>query len=214
MAFAFDRFDHIDAQEYTELSARFAPLAAAVRGLVHASLRTDVDPDTLQNAASAVASITETLQRSQAPRSQRQLRHGETGRAVVWANPVTGLRNPLAPPLAVHHEPDGRCWSEFTLGEIYEGPPGLVHGGVCAMLLDQVLGEVATEGMTRPRFTGTITVKYLRGTPLGPLRIEAYTEREEEHKTYVRGFISDADGPTAEADGVFIKPAWARESSQ
>ena len=72
--------------------------------------------------------------------------------------------------MVIHHDGDGRCWSEFTLGAAYEGPPGLVHGGICALVLDHLLGEAASEGLTKPRFTGTITLKYLRGTPLGPLR--------------------------------------------
>jgi hypothetical protein len=79
------------------------------------------------------------------------------------------------------------------------------------MILDQLLGEVATNQLTTPKFTGTITIRYLRGTPLGPLRAEAVIDRTENHKTYARGFISDADGPTAEAEGVFIMPMWARE---
>jgi hypothetical protein len=66
--------------------------------------------------------------------------------------------------------------------------------------------------MTKPRFTGTITVKYLRGTPLGPLRAEAFVDRTEGVKTFARGFISDAAGITVEAEGVFIQPAWAREA--
>jgi acyl-coenzyme A thioesterase PaaI-like protein len=79
------------------------------------------------------------------------------------------------------------------------------------MILDQLLGEVATDQLTTPKYTGTITVKYLRGTPLGPLRAEAFIERSENHKTYARGFISDAHGATAEAEGVFIMPVWARD---
>jgi len=94
----------------------------------------------------------------------------------------------------------------------YEGPPGLVHGGVCALVLDHMLGEAASEGLTKPLFTGTITVKYLRGTPLGALRADADVDRVEGVKTFVRGNLSDALGVTAEAEGVFVQPAWAREA--
>ncbi len=47
-------------------------------------------------------------------------------------------------------------------------------------------------------------------TPLGPLHAEAVVQRTANHKTYARGFISDTQGPTVEAEGVFIEPAWAR----
>jgi acyl-coenzyme A thioesterase PaaI-like protein len=78
-------------------------------------------------------------------------------------------------------------------------------------VLDHILGEVASSGLTKPNFTGTITCRYLRATPLGPLRVEAYIDRVEGVKTFARGSISDAEGHTVEADGVFITPGWARQ---
>ena len=48
----------------------------------------------------------------------------------------------------------------------YEGPPGHVHGGVSAMVLDHVLGEAASDGKN-PRLTGTISLRYGRATRLG-----------------------------------------------
>jgi acyl-coenzyme A thioesterase PaaI-like protein len=114
--------------------------------------------------------------------------------------------------MAIHHEDDGRCWSEFSLSGAYEGPPGWVHGGICALVLDHILGEAASDGLTQPKFTGTSTLRYLRGTPLGSLRAESFIERTEGVKTFARGYLSDADGTTVEAEGVFIRPAWARDA--
>jgi negative regulator of replication initiation len=42
---------------------------------------------------------------------------------------------------------------------------------------------------------------------------EAFIERTEGIKTYARGYLGDAQGHTVEADGVFIRPAWARDSA-
>ena len=98
------------------------------------------------------------------------------------------------------------------LHECYAPLTAAVHGGICALVLDQLLGEAASAGLTEPKFTGTITVRYLRGTPLGPLQVEAWVDHKSEHKTYARGVISDAQGPTVEAEGVFIMPAWARDA--
>lgn len=61
-----------------------------------------------------------------------------------------------------------------------------------------------------PRFTGTITVRYLKGTPLGPVRAEAFIDRTEGIKTYARGMLGTTDGWTVEAEGVFIATGWAR----
>jgi hypothetical protein len=63
----------------------------------------------------------------------------------------------------------------------------------------------------KSRFTGTITMRYLRTTKLGWLHAEARIDRSEGVKTYVVGHLADEDGITVEAEGVFIKPRWARD---
>lgn len=204
-------FDVISADEHDRLQALYEPLTNAVRDLVDASIRSGVADDSIGRATAAIEAVTETLRREQRDGPQA-MRHAETGRPVVWANPVVGLRNALAPPLVINHESDGTCWSEFTLGAAYEGPTGWVHGGICALVLDHILGEVASGGLNKPLYTGTITCRYVRGTPLGELRADAFVERTEGVKTFARGRLSDADGVTVEAEGVFIMPAWARSA--
>jgi hypothetical protein len=85
-------------------------------------------------------------------------------------NPVIGVGNPLAPPLRIEAGEDGvegRC----TLGLAYEGPPMHGHGGVSAMLLDQVLGH-ASAATGSPGVTTDLSVRYLRPVPLDvPLRV-------------------------------------------
>ncbi|MGV9802031.1 PaaI family thioesterase [Mycobacterium sp. NPDC003449] len=204
-------YDVISAAEHDRLAGLYEPFARAIRELVDVGVRTEVDPQTIAEATAAVEAISESLRRDQSERA-RVMVHAETGKPVVWANPVIGLRNAVAPPLVIEHSEDGTCWSEFVLGAAYEGPSGWVHGGICALVLDHILGEVASDGLNEPRYTGTITCRYRRGTPLGPLRAEAYIDRTEGVKTYARGHISDAEGITVEAEGVFITPAWARDA--
>lgn len=202
-------FDLITADEYDRLRALHGPLTQAVRELIDAGIRTNVDDETVRDAQAAIEAVTASLRTAQRDQTST-LVHAGTGRPLAWANPAVGLRNAIAPPMEIQHHPDGRFWTEFDLGVAYEGPPGLVHGGICALVLDHLLGEVASEGLTKPRFTGTITMRYLRGTPLGALRAEAFIERTEGFKTYARGYLGDAAGWSVEADGVFIEPAWAR----
>lgn len=204
-------FSEISADEHDRQEALHGPLAAAVRRLVEASISTGADGETIRRAQVALDAIADTLeqQRHDGPRT---MRHAVTGRTVTWADPVIGLRNAIAPPLTIEHTDSGRCRAEFSLGAPYEGPPGRVHGGICALVLDHILGEVASEGLRKPRFTGTLTLKYLRGTPLGPLRAEAWVDRIDGIKAFARGQILDAEGVTVEAEGVFIMPAWAREA--
>ncbi|ADT98901.1 MULTISPECIES: PaaI family thioesterase [Mycolicibacterium] len=204
-------YDKISADDYDRLRGRYEPLTDALRTLVDVGVHTDVDDATVREALVHLEAATALLQ--QRLREDRPvLRHADTGRPVTWGNPAVGLRNAISPPIVVEHDGDGRCWSEFTLGPVYEGPPGWVHGGVSALVLDQILGEVASDSLSKARFTGTISLRYVRGTPLGPLRAEAFVERTEGAKTFAKGYLMDADGVTVEAEGVFITPAWARDA--
>ncbi|MDZ7884264.1 MAG: PaaI family thioesterase [Mycobacterium sp.] len=204
-------FSEISADEHDRQLALHGPLAAAVRRLVEASITTGADSETIRRAQVTLDAVADTLEQRRYD-GPRTMRHADTGRPITWADPVIGLRNAIAPPLVIEHTESGRCWTEFDLGAPYEGPPGRVHGGICALVLDHILGEVASEGLRKPRFTGTLTLKYLRGTPLGPLRAEAWVDRTEGIKAFARGQILDAEGVTVEAEGIFIMPAWAREA--
>ena len=202
-------FEEISAAEHDRLRALYSPLTQSVRRLIQAGIRSGVDEAALREAQALVDAAVEKLG---GVGESEQVRLAVGGRPVVWGNPVTGFRNAIAPPLVMHEEPDGLWWSEFELDDAYQGPPGWVHGGVLALVLDQLLGEAASEGLSKPLFTGTITLRYLRGTPLGRLRAEAAIERTDGFKTFVSGHMSDAEGKTVEAEGIFIKPAWARDA--
>lgn len=203
-------YEPISDAEAAEQRAVYEPLAVAVRDLLDATIRTEAGADTVAEARRLIEATTALLRAEQID-GPFGVRFTVEGEGQSWGNPVIGIRNPMAPPLVIHREEDLRCWSEFELGAAYEGPPNHVHGGVSALILDHILGEVASAGLTKPLFTGTISLKYLRGTPLGPLRSEAWINRVDGIKTYAQGFIADADGPTVQAEGVFIQPAWARE---
>lgn len=205
-------YEVMSTDEHDRLAALYGPLTDDVRELIELALRTDADPDSIDAARTAIRAANDVLRSRQRDESQL-VRYSVGGRPVVWGNAVIGLRNAIAPPLTIHHDDDGtRCWSEFTLNSAYEGPPGLVHGGVCALVLDHVLGEAASAGLTKPLFTGTLTVRFVRGTPLGRLRADAAVERTEGVKSFVSGHLSDGEGITVEAEGIFIKPAWARDA--
>jgi hypothetical protein len=205
-------YEVMSADEHDRLAGLYGPLTDAVRELMDATIRTEADQDAITAARTAIQAATDALRSRQRDETQ-VVRYAVGGRPVVWSNAVIGLRNPIAPPLTIQHGEDGtQCWSDFTLNGAYEGPPGLVHGGVCALVLDHVLGEAASEGLTKPLFTGTLTVRFVRGTPLGRLRAEAAVERTEGVKSFVSGHLLDAEGITVEAEGIFIKPAWARDA--
>ena len=203
-------YEVMSADEHDRLAAIYGPLTQDVRELIEAALKTEAEPESIEAVRATIRSATDAL-RSRQRDEARVVRHAVGGRPVVWGNAAIGLRNAIAPPLTIQHDDDAAsCWSEFTLNSAYEGPPGWVHGGVCALVLDHVLGEAASAGLTKPLFTGTLTLRFVRGTPLGRLRADAAVERTEGVKSFVSGHLSDADGITVEAEGIFITPSWAR----
>ncbi|VFA88154.1 Uncharacterized protein, possibly involved in aromatic compounds catabolism [Gordonia paraffinivorans] len=194
--------EDISEAEVARRRGVYTPLTDIVRDLVDAVIRTEVSEDALDDARRRIAEVVSDL-RSKQMDGPYGVRHTRQNTGMAWGNAVIGVRNALAPPLDVVHVDDG-VRSYFTLGAAYEGPPGCVHGGVCAMLLDHLLGNAAsTEG---PCYTGTITIRYLRPTRLGALSARAWVTERTGRKLYAKGTISDAEGVTCEAEGVFIVP--------
>ena len=201
----------LSPEETAEHDRVFGALTQATRDLMDAQLRTELGHDEAEEITAAVESLTRRLLKQAAP-GPLGVQIGEGGRIRNHGNAVVGLRNPVAPPLQVRRSREGRAWASFHLNGLYEGPPGLVHGGVSAMVLDQLLGEAAAAGRA-PGMTGSLTLRYSRPTPLGDLAGEAWIECVDGIKTTVRGHITDPDGnPTVEAEGLFILPRWARDA--
>lgn len=204
----FTHIGDVSSEGVQQLRAVYQPLAESVRELIDATIRTEVDADTVAAVRAEIDAATAKL-RSQQTDGPFGVQYTTGGDRMAWGNPVIGIRNPIAPPLAIRRDADGRVSTDFYLGAAYEGPPGHVHGGVAALVLDHILGEGATDGL-HPRFTGTITMRYLRTTRLGQLHAEAKITRTDGVKTYVSGHLADEEGITVEAEGVFIQPRWAR----
>lgn len=203
-------------EEFAREQAVYGGLTDALRRLGEASLRTTVDAETVRLATAQVEEIAKTLEAEMIPASFGVV-VTTSGHVRGYGNAVVGLRNPIAPPLKIvqDHE-EGSASSEFALNALYEGPPGKVHGGVAALVLDQVFGEAAAAGGS-PGMTGTLTLRYLKPTALGRCSAKAWVHRppgvaQRGIKTVVKGWLKDAEGEvTVEAEGLFILPRWARE---
>jgi acyl-coenzyme A thioesterase PaaI-like protein len=198
-----------DAADAAEDAATWRPLAEAARELVDLCVMSDVDAEEVRAAQADVEAAVARLRKVRRTRTMGE-EYLSAGVRRPWGNPVIGLRNPIAPPLVVRSEPSGRVETDFHCGAAYEGPPGLVHGGVVALILDQILGH-AVGAAGRPGMTGTLTLVYRQGTPLGDLRAEAWVDREDGVKTWAKAHMVGPHGVTCEAEGVFILPRAVRE---
>jgi len=181
-------------------------LGAALRELVDAAVRTEVPVEELAAVETAVRAAASRLRAG-----QRQL----TGIAAVddpelgerWYNPVYGPGSPLSPPLVVSESADGRVTGGVTLGKAYEGPPGLVHGGVTAMLLDHALARAARSA-GHGGLTASLSVRYRRPVPLGTslvVRAElGTTEGRRAVATATLTAAADPDAVLAEGEAVLV----------
>jgi acyl-coenzyme A thioesterase PaaI-like protein len=208
--FKYQVLDLTDEQVDAE-AAVFGALTDAVRRLNEATLRTTVDHDTVADVRRQVEELAARLEKSMIP-ANFGVSFTKGGRVRTYGNAVVGLRNPHAVPLTiVQDKVAGRASAEFELNALFEGPPGQVHGGVVALVLDQVFGEAAAAGGA-PGMTGTLTLRYHVNTPLGPCSAAAWVDRRDGVKTIVKGELRRADGTvTVTAEGIFILPRWARE---
>ena len=59
---------------------------------------------------------------------------------------VCGRKNPIGLYMCFHDNGEDEVVSEYTVPERYQGYPGIVHGGVLAAMLDEVVGRVAMIG--------------------------------------------------------------------
>lgn len=201
--------EEIDAE-----NAVFGGLADAVRRLNEATLRTTVDHDTVNDVRRQVEELAARLEKSMIP-GNFGVAISKSGRVRGYGNAVVGLRNPLAVPVqVVQDKEEGSASADFELNALYEGPPGQVHGGVVALVLDQVFGEAAAAGGV-PGMTGTLTLRYELNTPLGACSAKAWVAGREGVKTIVRGEMRRGDGTvTVTGEGIFILPRWAREQME
>jgi acyl-coenzyme A thioesterase PaaI-like protein len=201
--------ENLSADDVARLRSIYEPHTESVRALIDATIRTEVGADAVAAAKAEIDAATARL-RSEQVDGSFGIRFSADGDQMPWGNVVIGVRNPVAPPLVIEQSDDGGVFTDFHLGAAYEGPPGHVHGGVAALVLDHVLGAAASSP-DKPRLTGTITLRYVRTTRLGELRAEARIARTEGVKTYAVGHLADDQGVTVEAEGVFIQPRWARD---
>lgn len=192
--------------EGSSLPAELRTLVSRVNGLIDAVSNTEVDSDTLAETAATVERLTDRLnvaRREVGTMVRRELADGSTAVGTI-TNIVEGETNPAAPRLLLDRTPEG-LRGEVTLNTIYQGPPGLVHGGWVAAMLDQAVGSVSS-AETSPGLTAKLEVNYRRPTPLfTPLEITSWVDRVEGRKVFVAGEIRAHGKVTAEATGLMIQ---------
>jgi acyl-coenzyme A thioesterase PaaI-like protein len=195
-------------------------LVEAVRELVEATVMTNVDPAERADVAGLVADLTKRLQAAERPDPVWFVGHGgDKFEHLTQAG--TGRLNPQALPgmwltpdgedafVATPHPETGEVLARCTFTRQHVGPPGRVHGGSVATLLDHVVG-FATAAVGKSGMTAGLDIRYKGATPYNvPLLVRARYTHSEGRKHFATGEIVAEGVVTASALGVFINhPRW------
>lgn len=200
----------ITSAELAKREATWGPLTDDLRELVEATIMSRVDGDVAAEVRRHIAAATDLL-RQDIDTGSHGVHYNDEGDVWHWGNSATGLRNAIAPPLRMVEDPSGLASCEADLGAAYEGPPGCVHGGWIALILDHISGRAAHVHVGGTTFTGTLTVRYRQTTRLGPLAARAWVDSKGRNSFVVKSELSTADGVCAEGEGVFVLAPWLRK---
>ena len=183
-------------------------LGDALRGLLDASVSTAVDAGALRRAATTARAATAELTTRRRPPGQLPPLDDPIAFRRVYS-PVTGVGSAVAPPVLVRHDGDRGVVARVSLGLLYEGPPGYLHGGMSGLLMDQMLGAAAI-GAGLWGMTARLELDYRGPVPLDtPVELRAWIVESAGRRTVVAGSIALAAEPEralVEARGVFVTP--------
>ena len=208
---------NLDDEQATEA------LAQVTRELITALRRSNAPSDALERARAHVDEAVALLQPHRVDGLPMQGRLGDRGPIGTQAtqpreffpwSPIIGPLNPLSGDVELMVV-DGRTTGRANLGAQYNGPPGMVHGGIIALLFAELLGATnVCNGLGG--FTGTLSIRYERPTWIETeLELESWVDRVEGRKVFTVGTISINGSVTARAEGIFIMTeGWKPESAK
>jgi acyl-coenzyme A thioesterase PaaI-like protein len=112
-----------------------------------------------------------------------------------------GADNPCGLHITYEVEPDGSSSATLTLSWEHSGEPDLVHGGIQATILDEVMGHAAQRtvkdiaGDRRVIVTASFELRYRAPCPTGqPVTARGRVDRVEWPSVFVAGTLTDSEG--------------------
>ncbi|MCY4271899.1 MAG: PaaI family thioesterase [bacterium] len=187
-------------------------VAGAARRLLRAARVTEVGGSAASEAVKLIERAAGLLEAAPMPDLHRQgvmgdLNPGFESRdpmAFFPYSPIIGRLNPVSPPAEFWAEGD-EVHGRMKLSAVYAGPPGMVHGGIIAMVFDELLGVVNVVNGTGG-YTGTLKVVYQRPTPLQrEITMRAWPAGGEGRKLFAAGEMVCDEAVTASAEGIFVR---------
>ena len=195
------------SQEATYWQAR-QRLASATRALNEKLVSTDIDPELAAALIEKIEGLAAELSQAQqvtglvdmAKRGQRGTIDDVMGELVS----VGGRSHPCSPELR-WQEASNRITGTVKFSQAFEGPPGHVHGGWVAGVLDHLMGMTHVR-TGHPGMTGGLSVRYLKPTPLNQvIEVSAQATELDDKRTEVKAEMRFGETTTAKAEAIFVR---------
>lgn len=107
----------------------------------------------------------------------------------------------------IHFTPqeDGWLTASYTFNSLKQGPPGIVHGGALASVLDEAM-TAAVFAAGQPAFTVNLSLDYRVAVMVGtPVILQGRVDVIDRRKLYTLGRVLLPDGTTAvDAKALFL----------
>ena len=181
-------------------------LATELRRILEELPRSAADDATLRDCIAPLRDVAERLEAAGA--AGRGLGEASSFAGMsdfMHVSPIVGFANPIAPPF--HFEIDDEAKvarGRGAFGRVHEGGPGIVHGGLLAAAVDELLG-MATVFSERPGMTGRLTLHYMHPTPIETeLVMEARMDEVRGRRMKMSADVWAGDVRTARATALFI----------
>lgn len=80
---------------------------------------------------------------------------------------VCGVSNPFSPKVRFYSRGNDTVEARVIFTDVYQGYPGITHGGIVATILDETMGRaILAKDPERMMVTGTMEVRYRQSVPL------------------------------------------------
>jgi hypothetical protein len=180
-------------------------LAGALRRLLDVAVRLRGDHPSIAAAAGRLSAAAADLEHLLPATPPPRYPSGQAGIEEIFRYDfVMGDLNPVAVPVCFRNE-GTTAVGYATFGNVYEGPPGCVHGAVLAGVFDQVL-NIANMLNGTPGPTVRLELDFRKPTPLHrEIRFEARCDKIENRRIHTSARCLYGDTVTVEASGTFAE---------
>ncbi|MCB1615793.1 MAG: PaaI family thioesterase [Pseudomonadales bacterium] len=189
-----------------EQEAELIRLTNALRGMMDSCVKLNAPLKELQDLADQAEKLDLSMKKHASLRPLAAHNAIFKPEDVAWSSPyspVVGRANPIAPPMHLVLTQD-KAIGTVNFGDIYEGPPDCVHGGIIALTWDHVMALANMLANARGP-TAYLNIAYRNPSPLNTeLRFEAWIDRIEGKKLFIKGACYNGETVVTEAEGLFI----------